>query len=475
MTTFAKSNKTPYLYMIDTSAFQGKKAAYFTLGCKLNFSETSTFAKMLSDMGVIAAKKGEQADICLINTCSVTDIADHKCRQAIHRLVRENPGAFVVVTGCYAQLEPERISKIEGVDLVLGSNEKSNLILFLSEGFTSRNSGDAVRCDSAGTGCRDSVATYKTVKTKDIKSFAPSCSRGNRTRYFLKVQDGCDYFCTYCTIPYARGFSRNPTIASLVKQAEEAAREGGKEIVLTGVNIGDFGKTTGESFVDLVKALDSVEGISRYRISSLEPDLISDELIDYCAQSRAFMPHYHIPLQSGSDSVLKLMHRHYDRQVFADKIHRIKEVMPDAFIGVDVMVGCRGETPACFEETYQFLLNLDVTQLHVFPYSERPGTSALHIPYVVNDADKRSRSQRLLMLSDEKTQAFYGHYIGTEAEVLFEKAPRGKAMHGFTKNYIRVELSPVEAKPEYDNQLMTVRLGDFNHDKTALRATLIDN
>ena len=439
--------------MIDSSAFQGKKAKYFTLGCKLNFSETSTFGKMLAEMGVVTAAKDEQADICLINTCSVTEVADHKCRQAIHRLVRENPGAFVVVTGCYAQLEPARIAKIEGVDLVLGSNEKASLVQFLSEGFVRR----------------DNIASYKTVKTKDIKSFAPSCSRGNRTRYFLKVQDGCDYFCTYCTIPYARGFSRNPTIASLVAQAEEAAQEGGKEIVLTGVNIGDFGKTTGETFLDLVKALDAVEGVQRYRISSLEPDLLSDELIDYCARSRAFMPHYHIPLQSGSDTVLKLMHRHYDRQLFADKIMRIKEAMPDAFIGVDVMVGCRGETPECFEETFDFLNGLDVTQLHVFPYSERPGTSALKIPYVVSDADKRERSHRLLELSDRKTHAFYERYIGAEAEVLFEKAPRGKAMHGFTKNYIRVELSPAAAKAEYDNQLMTGTLGEFNHDKTALK------
>ncbi len=455
--------------MIDTSAFQGKKAAYYTLGCKLNFSETSTFGKMLSEMGVVTAQKGESADICLINTCSVTEVADHKCRQAIHRMVRQNPGAFVVVTGCYAQLEPERISKIAGVDLILGSNEKANLVQFLSEAFTRRAAADDthVLCNSA--------AQYKTEKTKDIKTFAPSCSRGNRTRYFLKVQDGCDYFCTYCTIPYARGFSRNPTISSLVAQAEEAAREGGKEIVLTGVNIGDFGKTTGERFVDLVKALDNVAGIQRYRISSLEPDLASDELIDYCAQSRAFMPHWHIPLQSGSDTVLKLMHRHYDRQLFADKIRRIKEVMPDAFIGVDVMVGCRGETPECFEETYELLSELDVTQLHVFPYSERPGTSALSIPYVVNDADKRERSQRLLELSDRKTQAFYERYIGSDAEVLFEKAPRGKAMHGFTKNYIRVELSPSEAREEYDNQLLSVRLGGFNHDKTALRALKIEN
>ena len=443
--------------MIDTSVFQDKRAAYFTLGCKLNFSETSTFGKMLSEMGVRTAAKGEPADICVINTCSVTDVADHKCRQAIHRLVRENPDAFVVVTGCYAQLEPEKVSKIAGVDLVLGSNEKANLIQFLSDAFINRSD----------------TPSYKTVKTKDIKTFAPSCSRGNRTRFFLKVQDGCDYFCTYCTIPYARGFSRNPSIASLVAQAEEAVSEGGKEIVLTGVNIGDFGKTTNERFLDLVKALDGVEGISRYRISSLEPDLLTDELIDYCARSRAFMPHFHIPLQSGSDTVLRLMHRHYDRQLFADKIHRIKEVMPDAFIGVDVMVGCRGETPECFEETYTFLDSLDVTQLHVFPYSERPGTSALSIPYVVSDADKRERSQRLLALSDQKTQAFYQKYIGQDAEVLFEKATRGRAMHGFTRNYIRVELSPAMAREDYDNQLIQVRLGDFNHDKTALKVEWI--
>lgn len=446
--------------MIDSSAFQGKKAAYFTLGCKLNFSETSTFAKALQEMGVGTAQKGEEADICLINTCSVTDVADHKCRQAIHRMVRQHPHAFVVVTGCYAQLEAETVSKIEGVDLVLGSNEKANLIQFLSEGFVSRDA----EADGTKAG-----ATYKTVKTKDIKSFAPSCSRGNRTRYFLKVQDGCDYFCTYCTIPYARGFSRNPTIASLVEQAREAATEGGKEIVLTGVNIGDFGKTTGERFLDLVKALDGVEDIRRYRISSLEPDLLSDELIAYCAQSRAFMPHFHIPLQSGSDTVLKLMHRHYDRQLFADKIHRIKELMPDAFIGVDVMVGCRGETPECFEDTYEFLDSLDVTQLHVFPYSERPGTSALKIDYVVTDKDKKLRSKRLLELSDRKTEAFYARHIGQTAEVLFEKATRGKAMHGFTRNYIRVELSPQEARPELDNQLVEVTLGGFNHDRTALR------
>ena len=444
--------------MIDSSAFQGKTAAYFTLGCKLNFSETSTFGKLLQSMGVRTAEKGEQADICLINTCSVTEVADHKCRQAIHRMVRQHPEAFVVVTGCYAQLEAEKVAKIDGVDLVLGSDEKAQLIQYLSEAWG----------HSAST-----PTPYYYKKTKDIKSFAPSCSRGNRTRYFLKVQDGCDYFCTYCTIPYARGFSRNPTIASLVAQAEEAAQEGGKEIVLTGVNIGDFGKTTGEKFIDLVKALDRVEGISRYRISSLEPDLLSDELIAFCAESRAFMPHFHIPLQSGSDTVLKLMHRHYDAQLFADKIHRIKALMPDAFIGVDVMVGCRGETPACFEETFDFLNGRDVTQLHVFPYSERPGTSALKIPYVVSDQDKKLRSKRLLDLSDQKTEAFYRQYIGQEAEVLFEKAPRGKAMHGFTRNYIRVELSAQDADIRWDNQIVKVRLGELTPDKQALRCSII--
>lgn len=445
--------------MIDTSAFQGKKAAYYTLGCKLNFSETSTFGKTLADMGVITAAKGEQADICLINTCSVTEVADHKCRQAIHRMVRQNPGAFVVVTGCYAQLEGETVSQIPGVDLVLGSNEKANLIQYLSDAWSQPREGH--------------LHQHHTVKTKDIKTFQPSCSRGNRTRYFLKVQDGCNYFCTYCTIPFARGQSRNPTIASLVEQAQQAAAEGGKEIVLTGVNIGDFGRTTHEQFIDLVKALDQVEGIERFRISSLEPDLMSDELIDYCAHSRAFMPHFHVPLQSGSDEVLKLMHRRYDTQLFAHKIHLIKEKMPHAFIGVDVMVGCRGELPECFEACYEFLKGLPVTQLHVFPYSERPGTAALRIPYVVDDKEKKRRAHQLLVLSDEKTQAFYAEQIGQEADVLFEKAARGKAMHGFTENYVRMELPASQAREEYDNQIIRVKLGDFNHDKTALKAEII--
>ena len=445
--------------MIDSSAFQGKTAAYYTLGCKLNFSETSTFGQMLQDMGVRTANKGERADICLINTCSVTEVADHKCRQVIHRMVRENPGAFVVVTGCYAQLEAERVSAIEGVDLVLGSNEKANLIQYLNDAWINGKGYSAQH-------------RHFSVKTKDIKTFAPSCSRGNRTRYFLKVQDGCDYFCTYCTIPFARGLSRNPSIDSLVQQAESAAAEGGKEIVLTGVNVGEFRGDGNERFIDLVQALDGVKGIQRFRISSIEPNLLTDELIAFCAQSRAFMPHFHIPLQSGSDEVLQLMGRRYDTNLFAHKIKFIKKEIPEAFIGVDVMVGSRGEEPAFFEDCRRFLEGLDITQLHVFPYSERPGTAALRIPYVVTDAEKRRRSKCLLDLSDKKLEAFYTHHIGQEAEVLFEKAIRGKAMHGFTRNYIRVELPATLAKEEYDNQLMRVKLGELNHDKSALRVVV---
>ena len=441
--------------MIDSSVFQGKKAVYHTLGCKLNFSETSTFAKSLEEMGVVEAGKDEPADICLINTCSVTEVADHKCRQAIHKLVRQNPNAFVIVTGCYAQLETEKVSNIEGVNLVLGANEKANLIQFLSEAWGKEHQ-------------------YHSVRTKDIKTFQPSCSRGNRTRYFLKVQDGCNYFCTYCTIPYARGFSRNPSISLLVEQATKAADEGGKEIVLTGVNIGEFGENSEESFLDLVKALDNVRGIERFRISSLEPDLMGDDLIEYCAGSRAFMPHFHIPLQSGSDKVLKLMHRRYDKDLFRRKVELIKRLMPDAFIGVDVMVGCRGEEPELFDECYDFLKSLDVTQLHVFPYSERPGTLALKIPYIVSDAEKKRRSKMLLDLSEEKRLDFYESHIGTIADVLFEKSTRGRAMYGFTRNYIRVELPASIAKEEFDNHIIKVKLKSFNHDKSALKAELVE-
>ena len=304
-----------------------------------------------------------------------------------------------------------------------------------------------------------------TSALKDIHSFAPSCSRGDRTRFFLKVQDGCDYYCSYCTIPFARGRSRNGSIASLVEQARQAAAEGGREIVLTGVNIGDFGKTTGETFFDLVKALDEVEGIERYRISSIEPNLLTEEIIEFVSRSKRFMPHFHIPLQSGSDEVLKLMRRRYDTALFASKVKKIKEAMPDSFIGVDVIVGTRGETEEYFEQAYEFIKGLDVTQLHVFSYSERPGTQALKIDHVVSPAEKHVRSQRLLELSEEKTRAFYARHIGQAMPVLLERSKPGTPMHGFTPNYIRVEVPHDDA---LDNQVVTVRLGDFNEDGTAL-------
>ncbi len=438
--------------MIDTNIFSDKKAVYYTLGCKLNFSETSTIARMLKEAGVRTVRKGEKADICVVNTCSVTDTADKKCRQAIHKLIKENPEAYVIVTGCYAQLNPQLIADIEGVDLVLGAEQKGQLFDFVQS------------LEKKGKGEVHSTAT------KDIRSFVPSCSRGERTRYFLKVQDGCDYFCSYCTIPFARGRSRNGKIEDLVKQAEEAAAEGGNEIVITGVNIGDFGKTTGESFFDLIKALDKVEGISRYRISSIEPNLLTDEIIEYVSHSRAFMPHFHIPLQSGSDDVLKLMRRRYDTALFASKIEKIRSVLPDAFIGVDVIVGTRGETPEFFEDAYRFIKSLDITQLHVFSYSERPGTQALKIDYVVSPEEKHQRSQRLLALSDEKTLAFYERHIGRTAQVLLERPKPGMPMHGFTDNYIRVEL---DADHSLDNHLVEVKLGDFNEDKTALKGLIV--
>ncbi len=438
--------------MIDTTVFQNKKAVYYTLGCKLNFSETSTIGKILKEAGVRTARKGEVADICIVNTCSVTEVADKKCRQAIHRLAKENPGAFIVVTGCYAQLKPGQVADIEGVDLVLGAEQKGDLIKYLGD-MQKREHGEAV-----------------TTASKDIRKFSPSCERGDRTRYFLKVQDGCDYFCSYCTIPFARGCSRNGSIADIVKQAEEVAAEGGKEIVITGVNTGDFGKSTGENFFDLVKALDEVEGIERYRISSIEPNLLTDEIIEFVSKSKRFMPHFHIPLQSGCDEVLKLMRRRYDTALFAEKIQKIKSLMPDAFIGVDVIVGTRGETEEYFEKAYQFIKGLDVTQLHVFSYSERPGTQALKIDHVVSPDEKHERSQRLLAISDEKTKAFYRKHIGREMKVLMEHSKEGVPMHGFTDNYIRVE---IKRNNELDNRIITVRLECFNEDETSLVGTIV--
>lgn len=440
-------------FMIDTNIFQNKTAVYYTLGCKLNFSETSTIGRTLREAGVRTARKGEKADICVVNTCSVTEVADKKCRQTIHRLVKQHPGAFVVVTGCYAQLKPDTVAHIEGVDLVLGAEQKKDILQYLGD-LQKHESGEAF-----------------TSALKDIRSFAPSCSRGDRTRFFLKVQDGCDYYCSYCTIPFARGHSRNGSIVSLVEQARQAAAEGGKEIVLTGVNIGDFGKNTGERFIDLVKALDAVEGIERYRISSIEPDLLDDEVIDFVAQSRRFMPHFHIPLQSGSDEVLKLMHRHYDTALYARKIEKIRSAMPDAFIGVDVMVGTRGETAELFKQSRDFIASLDVSRLHVFPYSERPGTVALRIDYVVDKHEKEERVAEMLRLSDDKLRLFTSQYLGTRRQVLLEHPARGcNVMHGFTDNYLRVE---VPRHDELANCITTVSLDCPGNDVETVNGTIV--
>lgn len=433
--------------MIDNTIFENKKAAYFTLGCKLNFAETSTIGKQLLEHGIHKVRENEIADICVINTCSVTELADKKCRQTIRKISKDHPGAFIVVTGCYAQLKPEEIAQIPGVDLVLGSNQKLDILEYI-DSFEKKDKG-----------------TIQTTKTKDISKFVPSCSQGDRTRFFLKVQDGCDYYCSYCTIPFARGRSRNGSVEALVKQAQEVAAQGGKEIVLTGVNIGDFGKSTGETFFDLVKALDQVEGIERYRISSIEPNLLTDEIIEYVSTSKRFAPHFHIPLQSGSDEVLKIMRRKYDTALFAHKVAKIKEIMPHAFIGVDVIVGTRGETPELFEDAYNFIRNLDISQLHVFSYSERPGTQALKIDHTVSPKEKQERSKRLLDLSDEKLRIFYDQFIGTNHTVLFEHAKEGEPVYGFTENYIKVEV-PYNA--ELCNNISQVMLGDFNADKTAL-------
>ena len=442
--------------MTDTNVFENKTAAYYTLGCKLNFAETSTVGKDLSARGIRKTRPGEKADFCIINTCSVTELADKKCRQMIRRISKQNPNAFMIVTGCYAQLKPEDVSHIEGVDLVLGAEEKPHIVRHIEEILNKDKKPEP---------------NIITSPVKDVRTFSPSCSADDRTRHFLKVQDGCDYFCTYCTIPFARGRSRNGSIADLVKQAENVVKGGGKEIVLTGVNIGDFGKTTGEKFIDLIRALDNVEGISRYRISSIEPDLTTDEIISFVAQSKHFMPHFHIPLQCGSDAVLKLMHRHYDTALFREKIECIKALMPDAFIGVDVIVGTRGESDEYFDECKSFIASLPITQLHVFSYSERPGTQALKITPVVSPETKHERSRQLLELSDDKLHKFYEAHIDKTAKVLFEHARKGKYMYGFTEHYIKTELPYDKA---LSNEIRDVRLKGWNEEKTALTAELID-
>lgn len=409
--------------MIDEMTFGNAKALFHTLGCKLNFAETSTIARIFAEKGIRRIQPGETPDVIVVNTCSVTDMADKKCRQAIHRFSSRYPEAAIIVTGCYAQLKSDEIMAMPGVDIVAGTDRKLRLADYLEDWMKSRQPSSMV------------------TPTKEIKEFSPSCSRGDRTRYFLKVQDGCDYWCTYCTIPKARGRSRSATIEQLVGQASQVAADGGREIVITGVNIGDFGKLTGERFIDLCRALDTVEGIDRYRISSIEPDLLTDEIINFVASSRRFMPHFHLPLQSGSDHVLQLMRRHYDTSLFASRIEKILHTMPDAFIGVDLITGAMGETPAHFDESLRFIERLPVSRLHVFPYSERAGTRALEIRPRVEPSERHERCRTMIAVSDRKLAEFQRRYEGTTRKVLVEHSVSADGhMYGFTDNYIKVEM-----------------------------------
>lgn len=421
--------------MIDNSTFGNSTALFHTFGCKLNFSETSSVARMFSEKGIRRVQSGETPDIVVVNTCSVTDVADKKCRQAINRFARLYPEAVIVVTGCYAQLKSDEIAAIHGVDIVAGTDRKLELLDYLDRWLENRR-----------------TESYITPLT-DIRKFDPSCSRGDRTRYFLKVQDGCDYWCSYCTIPKARGRSRSGTIESIVDQARQVAEEGGREIVLTGVNIGDFGKGRDDTFFDLIKALDNVDGIERYRISSIEPNLLTDEMIEWVASSRRFMPHFHIPLQAGSDEVLRLMRRHYDTALFRHRVERIREVMPHAFIGVDLIVGARGETDELFERSRDYVESLDISRLHVFPYSERPGTRALDIDYVVPQEVKHRRTNVMLRISEHKLADFASRFSGTVRPVLLEHQRPRRPMTGFTDNYLKVEVKPVA---EYANKVVPV-------------------
>lgn len=438
--------------MIDNNTFDTRTAVFHTLGCKLNFAETSTVARMFADKGIRRAQTGETPDVVVVNTCSVTELADKKCRQAIRSYIKKYPQATVIVTGCYAQLKSDEVASIPGVKIVAGSDQKLLLTEFLDE----------------------FVATHqsRTIVTplKDMRNFCPSCSRGDRTRFFLKVQDGCDYYCSYCTIPMARGRSRSGSIEELVAQARQAVAEGGKEIVITGVNIGDFGKGREDTFFDLIKALDEVEGIERYRISSIEPNLLTDEIIEWVAQSKHFMPHFHIPLQSGSDEVLKLMRRHYDTALFRSKIEKIRATIPDAFIGVDLIVGARGETPELFEESRQFIESLDISRLHVFTYSERPGTRALNIEYKVDPREKHRRTRIMLELSERKLKEFSERFVSTTRRVLLEHSKPGKPMSGFTDNYLKVA---VKGDSSLDNTMVNVRLDEVINNGEEVKGEIV--
>lgn len=425
------------------------KVVYHTLGCKLNFAETSKLSFDLESIGYVTAKDGEKADLIVVNTCAVTQAAERKGRAVINQLKRQHPDAKVVVTGCYSQIKPEEVGNIEGVDVVLGAQHKFDMASFVK----------MLNSDEPGTKIHH-------TKRSEVDVFFPFCTAGCRTRYLLKVQDGCDYFCTYCTVPIARGKSRNASVELTVAEAKKAAAEGAKEIVISGVNIGDFGKSTGEQFIDLVRELDKVDGIERYRISSIEPNLLTDEIIDFCANSRSFMPHFHIPLQCGNDEILELMHRRYKREVFAHKIAEIKKRMPDAFIGVDVIVGFNGETEDHFNDSYEFIKSLDVTRLHVFPYSPRPNTAALAIKPYVQNGEKKRRTDILMNFSEERLHEFMKSQIGKRAKVLWEDTD-STIMHGFTDNYIRVA-APYDSSKI--NTITEVELGDFDEEGECLKA-----
>lgn len=431
---------------------QGKKVAFYTLGCKLNFSETSTIGRSFKEMGFETIKHTEKADIYILNTCSVTDHADKKCRQAIKKVIKTNPNAFVAVIGCYAQLKPDEILGIPGVDLVLGANEKFNIHKYIDH-LEKKGTGELHPCE-----------------VESVKDFHSSYSMGDRTRCFLKIQDGCNYYCTYCTIPFARGNSRNMSIKETVQQAEEVAAQGAKEIILTGVNIGDFGKSTNETFLDLIKELEKIKGISRFRISSIEPNLLSNEIIEFVAQSEKFVNHFHLPLQAGSNNVLKLMKRRYDIELFAQRIEKIKSLLPDAFIGVDVIAGSRGESEQDFEDAYLFIKNLPISQLHVFPYSERQGTKALEIKEVVPIPERKRRAKMLQVLSEKKLRAFYQENTEKVEEVLFESYNDHGKMYGFTKNYVKVE---IPYNQNLSNKLTFVTLQEINSNGNVF-GTVID-
>ena len=407
------------------------KIRFVTLGCKLNFAESSALGKELLLRGHQRATLNEVPDVCVVNTCSVTDAADHKDRQAINQLHRKYPNATIVVTGCYAQLQPEQISQIDGVEYVLGQNEKYDIPQLIEE----------IEKHACLTAPQETHTKNKirVAAIREVDDFHGVHSADDRTRCFIKVQDGCNYFCTYCTIPYARGKSRNPKIAEVVIDAQTALNQGAKELIITGVNIGDFGRSTGEQFIDLLRAFDQLDGDYRVRISSCEPNLLTDEIIDFVANSKHFAPHFHIPLQSGSNEVLAIMKRRYTRELFAERVQHIRKVMPHAFIGVDCMVGVRGETEACWEDYLTFIQGLDVSQLHVFTYSERANTRMLELDlYVVPKAERQRRSKILHAVSEEKTSTFYAQHAGRTAVVLWESKKEGDQMSGFTDNYIKV-------------------------------------